>query len=102
MRAFVWLARALVFFTLFAFALNNQQQVELRWFFGHAWHAPMVLVVLSAFVAGCALTWAVLLPRLWKHGSAAPLEQESVAPAPTANSVRHTDPPIVEPPRDGL
>ena len=51
MRILVWLFRALIFFTLFAFALNNQQQANVRWFFGVEWHAPMVIVVLAAFAA---------------------------------------------------
>lgn len=32
MRLLTWLLRALIFFTLFAFALNNQQAVSVRWF----------------------------------------------------------------------
>ena len=54
MRVFVWLFRAFIFFTLFAFALNNQQSATVRWFFGVEWHTPMVIVVLVAFAAGCA------------------------------------------------
>ena len=34
MRILVWLLRAFIFFTLFAFALNNQQPAAVRWFFG--------------------------------------------------------------------
>ena len=34
MRIFVWLVRAAIFFTLFAFALNNQHEAAIRWFFG--------------------------------------------------------------------
>ena len=55
MRILIWVFRALIFFTLFAFALNNQQQANVRWFFGIEWHAPMVIVVLVVFAAGCAL-----------------------------------------------
>ena len=46
MRLLTWLLRALIFFTLFAFALNNQQAVSVRWFFGLDWQAPLVIVVL--------------------------------------------------------
>ena len=64
MRILVWLFRALIFFTLFAFALNNQQQANVRWFFGVEWHAPMVIVVLVVFAAGCALGVLAMVPEL--------------------------------------
>ena len=44
MRALNWLLRAFLFFTLFAFALNNQQLVEVHWFFGFEWRTRMVFV----------------------------------------------------------
>ena len=46
MRFFVWLLRAFLFFALFAFALNNSQEASVRWFFGHEWRAPQVIIVL--------------------------------------------------------
>lgn len=45
----LWLIKAAVFFTLFAFALNNQQSTKLFFFFGTFWEAPTALVVLSVF-----------------------------------------------------
>lgn len=67
MRLFSWLARALIFFTLFAFALNNQQQTVVRWFFGAQWQAPLVIIVLAAFAAGCAVGVLAMLPDLWRR-----------------------------------
>ena len=67
MRPLVWLFRALVFFTLFAFALNNQQSAAVHWFFGAEWHAPMVIVVLVAFAAGCAIGVLAMVPAWWRH-----------------------------------
>ena len=46
---------------LFAFALNNQAPVELHFFFGQQWQAPMVLVVCN-LVAGMFAGIAVMLP----------------------------------------
>lgn len=66
MRIFSWLIRAFIFFTLFAFALNNQHAASVHWFFGVQWRAPMVFVVLAAFAAGCALGAAAMLPGWWK------------------------------------
>jgi len=47
-----WILKAAIFFTLFAFALNNQQDATVHFFFGTAWRTPLVLVVLAAFAAG--------------------------------------------------
>ena len=62
MRVLTWLLRAFLFFTLFAFALNNQEEAAVRWFFGHEWRAPMVYIVLAAFALGCALGLLAMLP----------------------------------------
>jgi putative membrane protein len=67
MRLFSWLARALIFFTLFAFALNNQQPTVVHWFFGAQWQAPLVIIVLAAFAAGCAVGVLAMLPDLWRR-----------------------------------
>ncbi len=67
MRMLVWLLRAFLFFTLFAFALNNAQPVAIHWFFGAQWQAPMVIVVLVAFASGAALGIAVMLPGGWRR-----------------------------------
>ncbi len=71
-----WLASAAVFFTLFAFALNNQQDASLNFFFGKVWRMPMVLVVLSAFALGLAVGVLAMVPRWWKHRKAAKRAQQ--------------------------
>ena len=94
MRILVWVLRGLVFFTLFAFALNNQQPVTVRWFFGAEWHAPMVIVVLAAFAGGCALGVLAMVPAWWRHRrEARRLAPEAAATAPPPVS----RPPAVEP-----
>jgi uncharacterized integral membrane protein len=50
MKYLLWLLKAAIFFTLFAFALNNQQETAVHFFFGYVWRAPLVLVVLAASV----------------------------------------------------
>jgi len=67
MRIVVWLLRGFVFFALFAFALNNQQETAVRWFFGVEWRAPMVIIVLAAFAAGCAFGVLAMVPAWWRH-----------------------------------
>ncbi|MDB5899801.1 MAG: hypothetical protein JWP22_4187 [Ramlibacter sp.] len=67
MKYLAWLLKAAIFFTLFAFALNNQQDATVHFFFGTQWTAPLVLVVLTAFAAGLALGALFMVPRWWRH-----------------------------------
>ena len=64
---FKWLLKAAIFFTLFAFALNNQGDVTVQFFFGTRWTAPMVLVVLITFAAGVTIGVLGMVPRWWRH-----------------------------------
>ncbi|MDE2394616.1 MAG: LapA family protein [Burkholderiales bacterium] len=106
MRLLVWLFRAFVFFTLFAFALNNQQGAVVRWFFGVEWHAPMVIVVLAAFAAGCAIGVFAMVPSWWRHRRTArrlaPPPPPAPAPAGPAPTVAPSDYGPEHPPREGL
>ena len=70
MKYLMWLLKAAIFFTLFAFALNNQQVVAVYFFFGTLWKAPLVLVVLAAFACGLSLGVLVMTPRWWRKSSA--------------------------------
>jgi lipopolysaccharide assembly protein A len=67
MKYLTWLLKAAIFFTLFAFALNNQQDVTVHFFFGTLWRAPLVLVVLAAFALGLVIGALGMVPRWWKH-----------------------------------
>ena len=62
-----WLLKATVFFTLFAFALNNQQETRVNFFFSTYWSAPTVLVVLSAFSLGVVVGVLGMVPRWWRQ-----------------------------------
>jgi uncharacterized integral membrane protein len=81
-----WLLKAAIFFTLFAFALNNQADVTVRFFFGYQWTAPLVLVVLITFAAGLLLGVLGMVPRWWRQRRAAAharkLSETSAQPAP--------------------
>jgi lipopolysaccharide assembly protein A len=103
MRIFVWLVRAAVFFTLFAFALNNQDPATVKWFFGHEWHAPMVFIVLAAFGLGCAFGIFAMVPSWWRHRRMARTRtrrsDDVITRAPTTATAEL---PVAHPPRDGL
>lgn len=119
MRILVWLFRAFLFFTLFAFALNNLHPVTVHWFFGVQWAAPLVIVVLVAFGSGCALGVLAMVPAWWKHrrrareGGSAPDAGATVrargtagtaaASAPDSAFAAHTGAAeLAHPPREGL
>ncbi len=67
----MWLLKAAIFFTLFAFELNNQHVATVHFFFGTQWSAPLVLVVLTAFAAGVAVGALGMVPRWLKQRAAA-------------------------------
>lgn len=104
MRVFVWLFRAFVFFTLFAFALNNQQAATVHWFFGAQWSAPLVIIVLVAFAAGCSIGVLAMVPAWWKHRRVARKHSPVIAapPPPPATSVMPSEFGPEHPPREGL
>lgn len=60
-----WILKAAVFFALFAFALNNQQDATVHLLFGRQWRAPMMLIVLAAFSIGLVVGVLGMLPGWW-------------------------------------
>lgn len=98
MRIFVWLFRAFVFFALFAFSLNNQQAASVNWFFGYAWNAPMVFIVLSAFAAGTAFGVIAMAPNWWRQRRsklAEPGDTGASLAVPGASAATRNTPPDV-------
>jgi lipopolysaccharide assembly protein A len=104
MRFFIWLFRAFVFFALFAFALNNQHDASVKWFFGQEWRAPMVFIVLAAFGLGCAFGVFAMVPSWWKHRRVArramPADELPAGSLATPSLALESG--IDHPPRDGL
>ncbi len=80
-----WVLKAAIFFTLFAFALNNQQDTTVHFFFGNQWRAPQVLVVLSAFSVGVVVGVLGMLPR-WLRERTAPPTADSTKPETTVKT----------------
>lgn len=89
MKYILWLLKAAIFFTLFAFALNNQQDTAVHFFFGYVWHAPLVLVVLAAFATGLVVGALGMVPRWWKHRVAARRAHQKMAAAGEPNTGHH-------------
>ncbi|MEN9996903.1 MAG: hypothetical protein RL462_1679 [Pseudomonadota bacterium] len=74
-----WTLNAAVFFTLFAFALNNQHEAKVYFFFGTQWRSPMVLIVLIAFALGMVVGVLGMVPRWWRQRQAAKAVQAPAA-----------------------
>ncbi len=93
MKYILWLLKAAIFFTLFAFALNNQQVVSVNFFFGTLWQAPLVLVVLATFSAGVALGVLVMMPRWWKNRRSATaktvIDNKATTPTNASEDAHH-------------
>ncbi|MBK0115571.1 MULTISPECIES: LapA family protein [Delftia] len=97
MKYFLWLLKAAIFFTLFAFALNNQQDATVHFFFGTSWTAPLVLVVLAAFALGLIVGVLGMVPRWLKHRNAARSTQATVPAAAEASAAATAPKPAPSP-----
>lgn len=81
MKYLAWLLKAVIFFVLFAFALNNQGAVTLHFFFGNQWQAPLVLVVLATFVLGLLAGMLVMVP-VWLTARKRAAQPPAATPTP--------------------
>ncbi|MDD2844409.1 MAG: LapA family protein [Rhodoferax sp.] len=86
-----WILKIAIFFTLFAFALNNQQVATVHFFFGNYWLAPMVLVVLCAFAIGVVVGVLGMTPWWWRHRQA---RQDPVASQANTEPTAPGTPPV--------
>ena len=86
------LLKAAIFFTLFAFALNNQHDAVVHFFFGTTWSAPLVLVLLTVFVMGVAVGVMGMVPRWWKHRRLAQLANAPATSEPKPSATSSADP----------
>ena len=64
-RLLQWILKAAIFLTMLAFALNNREDVSVRFFWDMEWRAPMVLVLLAVFAIGVVVGVAGMVPRWW-------------------------------------
>jgi putative membrane protein len=55
MRVLTWAIRIALFVLLLAFAAKNTDPVTLRFYFGLAWQAPLVALLLAFFAGGVVL-----------------------------------------------
>ncbi len=64
MRALAWFLRLAAFVALFGLALKNSGPVDLHFYLGATWQAPLSLVLLAAFVVGTLVGLSVTIAPL--------------------------------------
>jgi lipopolysaccharide assembly protein A len=81
-QALRWLVALVLFFLLFAFALNNQSKIQVNLLFGLSRQLPLILVILMAFAVGMVAGILGMLPHWLRQRRNRP--SEVLAPAPTS------------------
>jgi putative membrane protein len=67
MRIVTWTIRLTLFLLLLVFAVWNTEPVTLRYWFGQAWQAPLVIVLLAFFAAGALFGIAAVLGTMLRQ-----------------------------------
>jgi putative membrane protein len=98
------LVTIVLFVLFFGFALKNDQEVTLHYFFGYEQKAPLVIMLLVFFVSGAVLGILAMVPMVFRHRrdltrhkkTLAEIEREREAEqrastqAPQPDSIRNT------------
>ena len=61
-----WLAKLLVFVLVLGFALKNSHPVTFVSYLGYTWQAPLIVMLLLAFLLGALTGLLALLPYLFR------------------------------------
>jgi uncharacterized integral membrane protein len=64
MQPVIWIVRFLVVVILVWFAVKNSHEIELRGFLDQQFHAPLVFVLLVAFVTGVVIGLLAWIPTI--------------------------------------
>ena len=96
MRVLTWAIRLALFVLLVAFAAKNTDPVTLRFYFGLAWQAPLVALLLAFFAAGALLGLAAALGAfLAQRREIARLRRAEPSPEPPETRIA-AQPPAAE------
>ena len=55
MRYLLWLLKFALFMLVLSFAVKNTDVVTVRYYLGHEWQSPLILVLLLFFCAGAVI-----------------------------------------------
>ncbi|HUP96380.1 MAG TPA: LapA family protein [Usitatibacter sp.] len=86
MQALVWILRFVIVVILVWFAVKNAQLVDVNGLPGQVWQAPLVFVLLVAFVAGVVIGLLAWIPTVVRQRREIGRLRRAAAqvPAPTA------------------
>ena len=82
MRILTWAIRLAVFLLLVAFAAKNVEPVTLRFYFGIAPQAPLVLWLLASFALGALFGVLALLSTVLRQRREISILRKPAEPAP--------------------
>jgi lipopolysaccharide assembly protein A len=82
MQALAWIFRIAIVLVLIWFAVRNSQVVTLHGLPEQAWQAPLVFVVLVAFVAGVVIGLLAWLPTVVRQRREVGRLRKATQPAP--------------------
>lgn len=94
MQALAWIIRIAIVLVLVWFAVRNSQPVTLHGLPEQSWQAPLVFVVLVAFVAGVVIGLTAWLPTVVRQRREAARLRKALAAAPVAAPVPAAAPPV--------
>lgn len=94
MQYLMWIIKAALFLLILSFAIVNTDPVTVRYYLGHHWEAPLVVVLLVAVCAGVLVgLLAGLFQTLQLRRQIAALKRELV----TARAAGQADTPLLPP-----
>lgn len=97
MQALAWILRIAIVLVLVWFAVRNSQPVTLHGLPEQSWQAPLVFVVLVAFVAGVVIGLTAWLPTVVRQRREVARLRKSLAAAPVAAPVPQAGAPAGQP-----
>jgi len=97
MQALAWILRIAIVLVLVWFAVRNSQPVTLHGLPEQSWQAPLVFVVLVAFVAGVVIGLTAWLPTVVRQRREVARLRKSLAAAPVAAPVPPAGAPAGQP-----
>ena len=86
MKALTWIVRVALFLVVLTFSVRNTDVVAVRWLPGLEAHAPLILVLLVAFMLGALFAWLVLLPSWLKAKRSSSVATKKLAKAEKVNN----------------
>ncbi|WP_410498209.1 lipopolysaccharide assembly LapA domain-containing protein [Chitinibacter sp. S2-10] len=95
-----WIVKFIVFVILFGFAMHNAASVELNFFLGYAWNAPLAMILLVFFVLGALFGILACLGQVFRlRRELVQLRKEIKTKIPAAHSGAEL---ILEQPKDAI